>query len=120
MPATELRVPYAQKDAAKALGARWSGEKRTWYVPEGLLLAPFESWLAKMPAHESTAVAGSNNRPARVDSYVGKTIVGAHYFELAHDCSPFVECVECREVLASSGWVAARANALVLIAALEG
>jgi hypothetical protein len=118
MPATELRVPYAQKDAAKALGARWSGEKKTWYVPEGLLLAPFENWLTKPCASKSKAVAGPQNQPARVDSYVGKTIIGAHYFDLAHDCSPFVECLECRGELESSGWAEARRAALLAVAAL--
>lgn len=118
MPATELRVPYAQKDAARALGARWSGERKTWYVPEGALLAPFECWLTKPRSGKSGAVAAAQNRPARVDSYVGKTIIGAHYFESAHDCSPFVECKECQAELVASGWLAARADALRLLNSL--
>jgi hypothetical protein len=116
MPATELRVPYAQKDAAKALGARWSGEKKTWYVPEGVLLTPFESWLAKPPDYKSKAAAAPQNRPVRVDSYVGKTIVGAHYFKLEHDCNPFEECEQCRAILESSGWTAAGRAALLAVA----
>jgi len=30
----DLAVPYSQKDEAKALGAGWDAEKRTWWVSE--------------------------------------------------------------------------------------
>jgi hypothetical protein len=30
---TYLAVPYAEKDAAKALGARWDAAKKQWYAP---------------------------------------------------------------------------------------
>lgn len=45
MANVDLKVPYAQKDAAKALGAWWSSERKTWFVPDGVLLAPFAEWL---------------------------------------------------------------------------
>jgi len=45
MPNTYLTVAYKDKDAAKALGARWDGVQRQWFVPEGRDLAPFVSWL---------------------------------------------------------------------------
>lgn len=41
----ELDVPYAEKDAAKALGARWDPTRRCWYVPEGLDATPFLRWV---------------------------------------------------------------------------
>ncbi len=28
----DLSVPYAEKDAAKKLGARWDGDRKTWYA----------------------------------------------------------------------------------------
>jgi hypothetical protein len=31
-----LRVPFAQKDAAKALGALWDNARRVWVVPPAL------------------------------------------------------------------------------------
>jgi len=31
-----LSVPFSEKDEVKALGARWSGEDKKWYVPENL------------------------------------------------------------------------------------
>ena len=38
----DLTVPYARKEEAKALGARWDGTQRTWYVPGGTDLRGFD------------------------------------------------------------------------------
>ncbi|WP_217806551.1 DUF5710 domain-containing protein, partial [Chromobacterium violaceum] len=40
-----LEVPYAEKDEAKALGARWDQSQKKWYAPKNLDLTPFEKWL---------------------------------------------------------------------------
>lgn len=41
-----LRVPFAQKDAAKALGAAWDNARRVWVVPPTLRArrADFRQW----------------------------------------------------------------------------
>lgn len=57
MPNTYLTVDFKEKDAAKALGARWDGVQRQWYVPEGRDLAPFAQWLPIGVTSSSTAVA---------------------------------------------------------------
>ena len=31
-----LSVSFAEKDQVKALGARWSADKRSWYIPDHL------------------------------------------------------------------------------------
>lgn len=36
MPRINLQVPFNEKDAAKRLGARWDGDGKIWYVPEGV------------------------------------------------------------------------------------
>lgn len=41
---TVLNVPFAEKDEAKQLGARWDAAKRKWYVPNGVDLAAFSRW----------------------------------------------------------------------------
>ena len=41
----DLEVPFAEKDEAKSLGARWDPANRTWYVPAGLDPAAFRRWL---------------------------------------------------------------------------
>jgi hypothetical protein len=42
---TPLNVPFADKDQAKSLGAHWHPDKKLWFVPAGLDLAPFKAWL---------------------------------------------------------------------------
>lgn len=38
-----LHVPYAQKDAAKQLGAEWNGKQ--WFIPPGIKPDAFSQWL---------------------------------------------------------------------------
>ena len=46
MPRTYLKVPFPQKDAAKSLGAKLDANVSKWYVPEGLDVALFSTWLS--------------------------------------------------------------------------
>lgn len=39
-----LDVPFAQKDKAKSIGAKWDADKKKWYVPLGLDIKLFEAW----------------------------------------------------------------------------
>lgn len=43
---TVLNVPFAEKDEAKQLGARWDPKRRKWYVPPGVDAALFARWSA--------------------------------------------------------------------------
>ncbi|MFS2012030.1 zincin-like metallopeptidase domain-containing protein [Azospirillum sp. CT11-132] len=55
-----LVVPYAEKDEAKGLGARWDREQKAWYAPPGVDLAPLEKW---RPGHTNLHVdAGRDPR----------------------------------------------------------
>ncbi|SMH43322.1 DUF5710 domain-containing protein [Azospirillum agricola] len=49
MTRIDLRVPFAEKDDAKRLGARWDAVKKVWYVPAGLDSALFGKWLPREP-----------------------------------------------------------------------
>jgi hypothetical protein len=40
-----LNVPFAEKDEAKQLGAKWDATRRKWYVPPGLDTAAFSRWV---------------------------------------------------------------------------
>ncbi|WP_072281614.1 DUF5710 domain-containing protein [Rappaport israeli] len=42
---TYLDVPYAEKNQAKALGARWDGKAKSWYAPEGTDLKSLQKWM---------------------------------------------------------------------------
>jgi hypothetical protein len=110
-----LKVPYAEKDEAKALGARWNAQRKAWYVPDDTDAAPFERWSVKGAGGGEPAQGAGKGR---VDSYVGKPTVGEHYIELAHDCSPFTDCAQCRPALVASGWIGAHDALKAMIAAL--
>lgn len=47
---TYLRVPFAEKNEAKALGAKWDPTERAWYVPADRDAAPFARWMGEGPA----------------------------------------------------------------------
>lgn len=50
-----LNVPFAQKDEAKALGARWDAANKKWYVPANKDLTLFAKWQAESPTLEFAA-----------------------------------------------------------------
>jgi len=59
MPRQYLDVPYKSKDAAKALGARFDGMVKRWYVEDGLDLVAFTTWLpagSELPLRTSSVV----------------------------------------------------------------
>lgn len=45
----DLQVPFAEKDEAKSLGARWDPTNKVWYVPEGKDPILFKKWLPAEP-----------------------------------------------------------------------
>lgn len=113
---TFLNVPYAEKDEARALGARWNPGKKRWYAPPGVALDAFQKW---MPAGD--APAGDPDKPGggRRDSAVAKLAVGVNYVELAHDCNPFAPCAVCAEVLAGGRWIEAQSALAGMLAGLK-
>ena len=124
-----LTVPYAEKDAAKALGARWNPTRRRWYVADGVATEPFAKWIDAASASASTstsASAGGAAKPGakagtgRVDSYQGKTVVGVNYVALDHDCNPFEECPSCRQTLEGTPWWQARTSLAALVGGMPG
>lgn len=54
---TYLNVPYSQKDAAKALGARWDPSKKKWYIPAKRDITPFAQWHIQGNTTKSTAAS---------------------------------------------------------------
>lgn len=104
-----LKVPFAEKEKAKALGARWNSERKSWYVPDGKDIAPFKQW--HDPNQNGNAIGAPKvsvkKTPASADSHAGVAQTGKHYIKLNHDCDPFIECLECKPLLDSSGWNAA-------------
>lgn len=59
-----LTVAYAEKDQAKALGARWDAMARRWFVPEGVNPDGFARWLPASlvsPAADTTVFSFSES-----------------------------------------------------------
>ena len=108
-----LKVPYAEKDEAKSLGARWNQDRKVWYVPDGVAEAPFARWIT--PGQEAPPV---KEKAVKVDTYSGKPVSGKQYFELEHDCNPFSVCAQCAPVLTKAGWSAANDAVRTMLAAM--
>lgn len=64
MAPTYLVTSYKEKDQVKALGARWDGSRRQWYVPAGLDLAAFATWLPAPLATTAVQTAPSTTGDA--------------------------------------------------------
>ena len=52
-----LTTPFAEKDAVKALGARWDAAKKCWYIVDVADLAPFARWIPDIAS--ATDVSGT-------------------------------------------------------------
>lgn len=71
---TNLNVPFAEKDEAKALGARWDPTRKCWYVQDRDL-APFARWVrepgaAAAPPVKATPRTGPAQPPIHCGCHV--------------------------------------------------
>jgi hypothetical protein len=97
----DLRVPFAEKDEAKRLGAKWDATRKVWYVLNVPNLASFQRWLPDPanPVAAPTSAAAARPAAARANSYAGKTVTGSAYFSLSCDCLPWEGCTKCQAVM---------------------
>ncbi len=58
-----LVAPFAEKDAVKALGARWDSAKKTWYIIDIQDLTPFQRWIPNSGITLATPADGANLQP---------------------------------------------------------
>ena len=68
---TNLTVPYAQKDDAKSLGARWDGINKVWYIEDKEDLTPFMRWMNREQLRPHSK-PGNESVTIRVDLAVPK------------------------------------------------
>lgn len=75
MPRIDLAVPFAEKDEAKRLSARWDGERKLWFEmycePQGAFFPMDERAASLIVLHEFAEPFGCN----------GGTSYGDHLFE---------------------------------------
>lgn len=62
-----LKVPMAEKDEAKKLGARWDGTAKKWYVSASANLADFSRWIEGAAAAPAEAAPSKPEVPSEDD-----------------------------------------------------
>lgn len=58
-----LVAPFAEKDAVKALGARWDSTKKTWYIMDVEDLTPFLRWIPNSGTTTENSAGGAKRQP---------------------------------------------------------
>lgn len=79
---TLINVPFKEKDAAKALGAKWDRQEQSWYVPAGVDAAPFAKW-----AQGTAAASGVPERqePAQRQALPSEASQGRVYLAVPYN-----------------------------------
>jgi hypothetical protein len=93
-----LKVPFAEKDQAKKLGARWDAARKIWYVEAKEDMSTFSRW-SPTPHDASTDTAKTPKRVAvSARSASSGVQVGSNYVEHPRvcDCAPWDVCDACR------------------------
>lgn len=94
----DLKVPFAEKDAPKKLGARWDAANKLWYVQDKADMSPFAKW-SPTPRDPAVPSASPAPRTARKtpDTSAGVRVVGSQYREVARvcECLPWEICERC-------------------------
>lgn len=93
-----LVTPFAEKDAAKALGARWDSKARNWYIVDVVDLTPFLRWIPNMEAAMEASAGAAKGlttaaSKARINQFKGPTSGSAT--EVPHcgcDVLPWDDC----------------------------
>lgn len=87
MPDTKiyLNVPYAQKDEAKALGARWDATNKKWYVPADKDITLFTKWHADAAVTFSPPTVPSKSKSPAANQASASKIVTSGVITYAAD-----------------------------------
>lgn len=102
---TNLQVPFAEKDDAKGLGARWDPARKVWYVENKADLSPFARWLPTQSATPGTGGASPKSTASKDQPTAGILMVGSRYVEQPRVCAclPWEDCDKCRSSALTDG-----------------
>lgn len=94
----DLKVPFAEKDQAKRLGARWDAGRKRWYIDGHLDAALFSQWQPTPPGESSGESPAQKRKVPGQESPAEKVHVGRRFVELPRvcDCLPWDDCDRCR------------------------
>jgi len=98
-----LKVPFAEKDEAKKLGARWDSVQKLWYVENKADMSPFSKWSAT-PDDGAGGKGGAPKTPsANTQAAAGMLIVGSEYVKRPRVCAclPWDVCDKCQDTALS-------------------
>ncbi|MEJ0062748.1 MAG: DUF5710 domain-containing protein [Alphaproteobacteria bacterium] len=79
MPRVDLDVPFAEKDQAKKLGAKWDAIHKVWFVPDGTEAAPFQKWLPMAETDMPEAVVFRQNAEGDMSARIDDLEVGFYH-----------------------------------------
>ena len=101
---TNLQVPFAEKDDAKKLGARWDPSRKLWYVENKDDMTPFSRWLPTASASTEAGTATSKPSSPKANQLGGIKTVGSLYVKHPRvcDCPPWEVCDLCRATALAS------------------
>ncbi len=90
-----LKVPFAQKEAAKELGARWDPVRKLWYVVDPECLEIFSDWMPEAATASEAAgpeMGAAVRRPAASER--PGVVTGAAGFKTLCSCAspPWEHC----------------------------
>lgn len=99
-----LKVPFAEKDGAKKLGAKWDAARKIWYVESQPDMTPFARWSPTPHAGSAGDELAPKTAPVRQQQSTGKVIVGSEYHEHPRvcECLPWEVCDKCRATALSA------------------
>ena len=98
-----LVTPFAEKDAAKALGARWDAAKKCWYIVDVDDLTPFMRWIPNLDTAKDTGAAAPVSTKASSLVAVTKTkppVASKSAVEVLHCGCPVLPWEDCQHSLA--------------------
>jgi Domain of unknown function (DUF5710) len=98
-----LVTPFAEKDAAKALGARWDAAKKCWYIVDVDDLTPFMRWIPNLDAAQNTGATAGTSAQASAKAAAVKTkpaVASKPAVEVPHCGCPVLPWEDCEHSLA--------------------
>ena len=90
-----LVTPFAEKEAVKALGARWDAAQKVWYIKDVADLTPFLRWIPDLEAATGSSATGAARANANTPKAQAQGVTTKPSVEMPHcgcDVLPWEDC----------------------------
>ena len=94
----DLKVPFVEKDTAKALGARWDAAKKIWYIMDVTDFTAFMRWIPDVAAATEGSAGGTtrqSTKPGKVPIEQSEVVITGPAVVMLHcGCNvlPWEDC----------------------------